>query len=63
MKFKHGDMVEVEGYLGEVIKVTESHVEVMYGGEALHYCVEKYSIDDERVLLSDNVSHKKPNSD
>ena len=24
MKFKHGDIVDVEGYLGEVIKVTES---------------------------------------
>ena len=51
MKFKHGDTVEVEGYLGEVIKVTESYIEVMYGGEALHYCVEKYGIDDERVVL------------
>ena len=51
MKFKHGDVVEVEGYLGEVIKVTESYIEVMYGGEALHYCVEKYDINDARVLL------------
>ena len=60
MKFKHGDIVDIEGYLGEVIKVTESHIEVMYGGEALHYCVEKYDIDDERVVLSDNASHKNP---
>ena len=52
MKFKHGDTVEVEGYLGEVIKVTESYIEVMYGGEALHYCVEKYDIDDARVVLA-----------
>ena len=51
MKFKHGDMVEVEGYLGEVTEVTESYIEVLYGGEALHYCVEKYSINDDRVLL------------
>ena len=63
MKFKHGDMVEVEGYLGEVIKVTESYIEVMYGGEALHYCIEKYDINDERAVLSNNASHKKPNSD
>ena len=56
MKFKHGDVVEVEGYLGEVIKVTESYVEVLYGGEALHYCVEKYRINDARVVLS----HKNP---
>ena len=60
MKFKHGDMVEVEGYLGEVIKVTESYIEVLYGGEALHYCVEKYDINDARVVLSNNVSHKNP---
>ncbi len=46
MKFKHGDMVEVEGYLGEVTKVTESYIEVLYGGEALHYCIEKYDIND-----------------
>ena len=51
MKFKRGDVVEVEGYTGEVIKVTESYIEVLYGGEALHYCVEKYDISDERVLL------------
>ena len=63
MKFKHGDMVEVEGYLGEVIKVTEAYIEVLYGGEALHYCVEKYDINDARVVLNDNASHKKPNSD
>ena len=63
MKFKHGDMVEVEGYLGEVIKVTESYIEVLYGGEALHYCVEKYDINDDRIVLSNNANHKKPNSD
>ena len=63
MKFKHGDTVEVEGYLGEVIKVTESYIEVLYGGEALHYCIEKYDINDERVVLSNSTSHKKPNSD
>ena len=51
MKFKHGDVVEVEGYLGEVTEVTESYIEVLYGGEALHYCVEKYNINDDRVLL------------
>ena len=55
-------MVEVEGYLGEVIKVTESYIEVLYGGEALHYCVEKYDINDERVVLNNNASYKKPNN-
>ena len=63
MKFKQGDIVDVEGYLGEVIKVTDTYIEVLYGGEALHYCVEKYDIDDARVVLNDNTKHKKPNSD
>ena len=57
MKFKHGDMVEVEGYLGEVIKVTESYIEVLYGGEALHYCVEKCSIDDKRITVVKGVDN------
>ena len=57
MKFKDGDTVEVEGYLGEVIKVTESYVEVLYGGEALHYCIEKYGIDDERVIVVKEVDN------
>ena len=61
MKFKHGDTVDVEGYLGEVIKVTDTYIEVLYGGEALHYCVEKYDINDERVALS--THNEKPNSD
>lgn len=51
MKFKHGDIVEVEGYLGEVIKVTESYIEVLYGGEALHYCVEEYDIADNNIIV------------
>ena len=57
MKFKHGDVVEVEGYLGEVIKVTESHIEVLYGGEALHYCVEKYVINDKRITVLKEVDN------
>ena len=39
-----------------------ANIEVMFGGEALHYCVEKYDINDARVVLSNNASHKKPNS-
>ena len=57
MKFKHGDMVDVKDYLGEVIKVTESYIEVLYGGEALHYCIEKYSNDDERVIVVKEVDN------
>ena len=57
MKFKHGNMVDVEGYLGEVIKVTESNIEVMYGGEALHYCIEKYDINDKRITVVKEVDN------
>ena len=52
MNIKYGDIVEVEGFLGEVIKVTDSFVEVLYGGDALHYCTEKYDINDNRVVLA-----------
>jgi len=41
MKFKHGDVVEVEGYLGE----------------ALHYCIEKYSINDKRITVVKEVDN------
>ena len=51
MNIKHGDKVEIEGFVGEVIKVTDSFIEVLYGGEALHCCVEEYDINDERVTL------------
>jgi preprotein translocase subunit YajC len=58
MKFKQGDIVDVEGYLGEVIKVTDTYIEVLYGGEALHYCIEKYDINDERVVLVTGESNE-----
>ena len=51
MIIKHGDKVEIEGFVGEVIKVTDSFIEVLYGGDALHFCVEEYDINDERVIL------------
>ena len=57
MKFKHGDTVEVDGYTAEVIKVTQSYIEVLYGGEALHYCVENYDINDARVLVVKEVDN------
>lgn len=44
MKFKHGDTVEVGGYLGEVIKVTESYIEVLYGGVIKEYLMEQMRI-------------------
>ena len=51
MIIKHGDKVEIEGFVGEVINVTDSFIEVLYGGDALHFCVEEYDINDEGVIL------------
>ena len=53
MIIKHGDKVEIEGFVGEVIKVTDSYIEVLYGGDSLHYCTDEYDIDDKRVTLAE----------
>lgn len=52
-----GAIIWFEDYLGEVIKVTESYIEVMYGGEALHYCIEKYDINDKRITVLKEVDN------
>ena len=51
MVLKKGDTVSVNGFVGEVISLDGDLVEVLFGGNALHYCVEKVSIDDV-VLVS-----------
>ena len=51
MNIKHGDKLEIEGFVGEVFKVTDSFIEVLFGGDALHFCIEEYDIDDRRVIL------------
>lgn len=51
MVLKKGDTVSVNGFVGEVISLDGDLVEVLFGGSALHYCVEKVSIDDV-VLVS-----------
>ena len=53
MNIKHGDKVEIEGFVGEVLKVTDSYIEVLYGGDSLHYCTDEYDTDDKRVTLSE----------
>lgn len=49
--FKKGDTVSVNGFVGEVISLDGDLVEVLFGGNALHYCVEMVSVDDV-VLVS-----------
>lgn len=51
MVLKKGDTVSVNGFIGEVISLDGGLVEVLFGGDALHYCVETVSIDDV-VLVS-----------
>lgn len=51
MVLKKGDTVSVNGFVGEVIYLDGDLVEVLFGGDALHYCVETVSIDDV-VLVS-----------
>lgn len=51
MVLKKGDIVSVNCFVGEVISLDGDSVEVLFGGNALHYCVETVSIDDV-VLVS-----------
>ena len=51
MVLKKGDTVSVNGFVGEVISLDGDLVEVLFGGSALHYCVETVNIDDV-VLVS-----------
>lgn len=46
MVLKKGDTVSVNGFVGEVISLDGDLVEVLFGGSALHYCVETYNIKD-----------------
>ena len=46
---KCGDKVCVKGYEGEVVSVTEDRVEVLYGGDALHYSIVWYEKENEYI--------------
>lgn len=46
---KYGDKVCIDGYDGEVISVTEDKVEVLYGGEALHYSIVWYEKENDYI--------------
>ena len=39
---KYGDKISIAGYEGEVVSITEDKVEVLYGGDALHYSIVWY---------------------
>ena len=50
MVLKKGDTVSFNGFVGEVISLDGDKVEVLFGGSALHYCVETYNIKDLELI-------------
>lgn len=43
---KHGDVVSIMGYVGEVIEVDNDKVLVHFGGDSLHCIQEWYDINN-----------------
>lgn len=41
---QRGDLVTVNGFTGEIIKAFGTEVEVLFGGDALHNCVEEHDL-------------------
>ena len=51
---KQGDIVYVDGYEGEVIKVQDDEVLVHFGGDSLHCIQEWYNIKDIKLTIVEN---------
>ena len=43
---QRGDVVIVNGFTGEIIKASGAKVEVLFGGDALHNCVEEHDLSN-----------------
>ena len=43
---QRGDVVTVNGFTGEIIKASGTKAEVLFGGYALHNCVEEHDISN-----------------
>lgn len=50
MILNKGDTVSINGFVGEIISLDGNLVEVLFGGSALHYCIETYNIEDLELL-------------
>lgn len=50
---KHGDVVSIMGYVGEVIEVANDKVLVHFGGDSLHNIQEWYNINN--VVLENGL--------
>lgn len=47
-----GDIVDCSGYFGKVVEAKDDKVLIHFGGDALHYSQEWYSISDVKVIRS-----------
>lgn len=43
---QRGDVVTVNGFTGEIIKASGTKAEVLFGGDALHNCVEEHDLSN-----------------
>ena len=43
---QRGDVVTVNGFTGEIIKAYGAKAEVLFGGDALHNCVEEHDLSN-----------------
>ena len=43
---QRGDVVTVNGFTGEIIKASGAKAEVLFGGDALHNCVEEHDLSN-----------------
>ena len=43
---QRGDVVTVNGFTGEIIKASGTEVEGLFGGDALHNCVEEHDLSN-----------------
>ena len=43
---QRGEVVTVNGFTGEIIKASGTKVEVLFGGDALHNCVEEHDLSN-----------------
>lgn len=54
---EHGDVVLVNGYIGDVIEVKDNKAFIHFGGDSLHCCQEWHDLS-EVLLFSKNISVK-----
>ena len=46
MNIKRNDILDVDGYIGEVLNISDGKFEVLFGGSALNNCVVEYTLQE-----------------